>query len=345
LDHLLSTPRQYGWNWDAHVTTNSNQPNANTAVDALLKDPAVEDVAVVDTPPVLLDNKIRFELLGLDQKKGLLEPVLIDGHVPRAPDEIALGVKTMREAHARIGSTVRISISAIEGGSAPFKVVGTVVIPPNSDTAHLGTGGVMVYEGERRMVPPNFKIPESTDLYFRLASGVNKKQALAQISKATLSDGHIFGDEYQTIFPQRPTDLINFGQVQNLPLLLAGLVAVLAAATLAHTLVTSIRRRRRDLAILKMLGFVPAQVRWAVAWQATTFVAAALLVGLPVGIAVGRVIWSAFASQLGTLAEPVTPSLRLLLTIPAAVVLANMIAVVPAVMAGRMKPAPALRAE
>jgi ABC-type antimicrobial peptide transport system permease subunit len=107
-------------------------------------------------------------------------------------------------------------------------------------------------------------------------------------------------------------------------------------------LVTSIRRRRRDLAILKMLGFVPAQVRWAVAWQATTFVSAALLIGLPVGIAVGRVIWTAFATNLGTLPEPVT---RLLLTIPGAIVLANVIAAVPAVIAGRMRPAPALRAE
>jgi ABC-type lipoprotein release transport system permease subunit len=155
----------------------------------------------------------------------------------------------------------------------------------------------------------------------------------------------VLGSDYQILLPERPTDLINFGQVQNLPLLLAGLVAVLAAATLAHTLVTSIRRRRRDLAILKMLGFVPAQVRWAVAWQATTFVSVALLIGLPLGIAVGRTIWSVFAHQLGTLAEPVTPSWQILLTIPSAVVLANLIAVVPAVMAGRMKPAPALRAE
>jgi hypothetical protein len=86
-------------------------------------------------------------------------------------------------------------------------------------------------------------------------------------------------------------------------------------------------------------------VRWAVAWQATTFVSAALLVGLPVGLAIGRVVWSVFAHQLGTLAEPMTPSMRLLLTIPGAVVLANLIAAIPGLIAGRMKPAPALRAE
>ncbi len=82
-----------------------------------------------------------------------------------------------------------------------------------------------------------------------------------------------------------------------------------------------------------------------VAWQATTFVSAALLIGLPVGIVVGRLVWTAFTQQLGTVANPVTPAVRVLLTIPAAVLLANIIAAVPAVIAGRMKPALALRAE
>ena len=352
LNHLLNTPRLYGWKWDAHVTTNSDQPSSDPAVDALQSDPAVEDVAGVDTPPVLLDGRIRFDVIALDQKKGLLDPIVLDGRAPRQPNEIALGVKTLRDAHAHIGSTVRLLITAITGSrDIPFTVVGTVVIPPNSDSARLGSGAVITYDAVKRMAPPDFKhLPQQTDLYFRFAPGVNKAQAMAAVRKLPVVNTNGKGttaleNDYAIILPQRPTDLVNFGQVQNLPFLLAGLVAVLAAATLAHTLVTSIRRRRRDLAILKMLGFVPRQVRWTVAWQATTFVSAALLIGLPVGIAVGRVGWSAFASNLGTLPEPVTPSLRLLLTIPGAIVLANVIAVIPALMAGRMKPAPALRAE
>ena len=176
--------------------------------------------------------------------------------------------------------------------------------------------------------------------------GIHLDEAETMVQKAVEADlRDKFGDQYTLLFPQRPTDLVNFGQVQNLPLLLAGLVALLAAATLAHTLATSIRRRRRDFAILKMLGFVPPQVRSTVAWQATTFVSVALLIGIPVGIAVGRVVWTAFATQLGTVPEPATPPVRLLLTIAGAIVLANVIAAIPAVIAGRMRPAPALRAE
>jgi hypothetical protein len=94
-----------------------------------------------------------------------------------------------------------------------------------------------------------------------------------------------------------------------------------------------------------MIGFVPRQVRWAIVWQATTFVATALVIGLPLGIVVGRVIWSAFATNAGTLPVPVTPFFRLLLTIPCTIAVANLIAAGPAVAAGRMLPAPALRAE
>lgn len=338
LDHLLDTPRQYGWNWDARVTTNDESDSIEGALAILDADPAVEDVALVDTPPVLM-NGVPFDAIALLQHKGFIEPRIIEGRSPRAADEIAVGPRTLHEANVQIGSKVRVTISALSGAGADFTIVGTVVVPPNSDTTKLGSGGVVTREGELRMVPPDFTaLPPLADAYVRFAPGVDPGEALAVLATK-------FGETYTIVTPFRPTDLVNFGQVQNLPLLLAGLVAVLAAATLAHTLVTSIRRRRRDLAILKMLGFVPRQVRRAISWQATTFVSAALVIGLPIGIVVGRAAWSAFARGLGVPPEPATPSFQLLLTVPAAVLLANVIAAAPGVIAGRMRPAPALRSE
>ena len=337
LNHLLATPRLYGWNWDVHVTTNDANDN-DAALKLLLADPRIEDVANDDTPPVVLNNKFHFDLLGLDQKKGTILPVVVDGHAPVNAGEIALGVRTIKEAHLHIGSLVTMYISAIKPVPAQFRVVGTVVIPPTSDTARLGEGAVTAGGATPRMAPPHFQIPPQTDLFLNFAPGVNKRQAEADLTKT-------FGDQYTLLYAQRPTDLVNFGQVQNLPLLLAALVALLAAATLAHTLATSIRRRRRDLAILKMLGFVPPQVRATVAWQATTFVSTALLIGIPVGIVAGRLVWTGFANILGAVSEPITPSIRLALTVASAIVLANVIAVIPAFVAGRMRPAAALREE
>src|SRR5512132_3144824 len=66
--------------------------------------------------------------------------------------------------------------------------------------------------------------------------------------------------------------------------LLVGLPAVMVIlGTMAHTLITSVQRRRRDLAVLKTLGFVRGQVAATIAWQATTFAVVALCLGLPFG--------------------------------------------------------------
>jgi len=131
-----------------------------------------------------------------------------------------------------------------------------------------------------------------------------------------------------------PKRVADFGPVDNMPVVLAGLLGLIATATLIHTLVSAVRRRRPDLAILKTVGFVEAQVL-------TLF---ALLVGIPLGVAAGRRSWSAFADDLGTVPEPVVP-LLVSLTVPLAVLVANAVAALPARAAARTRPAMILRSE
>ena len=127
--------------------------------------------------------------------------------------------------------------------------------------------------------------------------------------------------------------------------MLAGLLGLVAAGTLIHTLVSSVRRRRRDLAVLRALGFVRSQVGLTIVWQATTIVVIALAVGLPLGVVAARLGWRAFVDQLGYVPNPVIPLLAVLLTIPVAILLSNLIAGIPARAAARMRPAEALREE
>lgn len=123
------------------------------------------------------------------------------------------------------------------------------------------------------------------------------------------------------------------------------MLALIAAGTLAHTLASSTRRRRRNLAILKTLGFTRRQLRQAVTWQATTIAGIALLIGLPAGVAGGRWAWRYLATQLGVLPEPAVPLVAIIITIPAALALANLIAAVPGQAAARTQPAAILRTE
>ena len=60
---------------------------------------------------------------------------------------------------------------------------------------------------------------------------------------------------------------------RSLPLALGVFFALLATATVAHALVTTVRRRRQELAVLRSLGFTRRQTRVAIAWQATLIAA------------------------------------------------------------------------
>jgi hypothetical protein len=120
-------------------------------------------------------------------------------------------------------------------------------------------------------------------------------------------------------------------------------LALFGAATVTHLLVASVTRRRRDIALLKALGFVRRQVAAAVCWQATTIAVVAVGFGVPVGIALGRVVWRTFASNLGAVPVDVVP-VWLVIGLAAGVLVAvNLLAGLPAVGAARLRPSEALR--
>jgi ABC-type lipoprotein release transport system permease subunit len=137
----------------------------------------------------------------------------------------------------------------------------------------------------------------------------------------------------------------NLGEIGDAPLVMAGVVALLAAATLAHTLVTSVRRRGRDLAILKTIGFARRQVSATVAWQATTLAVVAVVIGIPLGVVAGRWGWNVFADRLGVVPAPVIPIVAVVLIIPATLAVANLVAAIPGRLAARTRPAEVLRSE
>jgi len=122
-------------------------------------------------------------------------------------------------------------------------------------------------------------------------------------------------------------------------------LAVGAVAALLLTLLASVRRRRHDLAVLKTIGFTRRQLAATVAWQATMAAIVGSAVGIPLGIALGRWLWTAFARQIYAVPEPAVPVGAVLLLPLVALVLVNLVAAVPGRSAARTPAALALRAE
>jgi ABC-type antimicrobial peptide transport system permease subunit len=142
-----------------------------------------------------------------------------------------------------------------------------------------------------------------------------------------------------------PTAVADLSRIEDLPLALGLFFALLACATVAHALVTTVRRRRHDLAVLRAIGFTRRQTRGAIAWQSTLLAVAGLLVGVPVGIAVGRLAWRWLADDFPIVYVPPAAVLAVLVVAGVAIALANALAAGPAHAATRIRPAEALRVE
>jgi ABC-type lipoprotein release transport system permease subunit len=120
---------------------------------------------------------------------------------------------------------------------------------------------------------------------------------------------------------------------------------VLAVGTLSHALLAGVRRRYRDLALLKTLGLVQSQLLRVVCWQASTLATVALLAGVPLGLLAGRWAWAVFAGSAGVASQADVPAGLVLLAIPATLLLANLIAAGPGWTAARVPAATVLRSE
>jgi putative ABC transport system permease protein len=145
--------------------------------------------------------------------------------------------------------------------------------------------------------------------------------------------------------PVPAVDVENLRRVSGMPALLACLVALLAVAFLSSALFTTLRRRRRDLAVLRALGFLRHQLGATVLAFATTTVVLAVAVGTPLGIGIGRWAWQRIADSLGSPAPPVVPVPIVLAVAAALLLVAAAVAAAPARSAAATEPALVLRSE
>jgi hypothetical protein len=332
---LVGDPHAYGVTWDVKVGGFVDPQHAEQAARRLTANPAVAAFAGAVTQPS--DSRIDgrgVHLLAFTPGKGELLPAVVEGRAPIQPNEIALGSITMRELAKHIGDTAQASTA---GASQRLRIVGRVLFNNTAlamTAVGPGKGGIVHVDLWRRLSPTTPIVPVS--FFVRLDPASDRRAAIGQLQREFPNT---------VVFPLKQPDLLNLERVGYLPGLLAGLVALLALGTVAHALVTSVRRRRRDLAILKTFGFVRGQVSQAVAWQATTFALVAGLLGVPLGIAGGRWAWRVVAEQLGVATGPVVPAGSVLAIATGALLVANLVAAGPGWAAGRIQPAAVLRSE
>jgi len=346
LDSLVSHPALYGWNWDYGLVAGGDLPQAK-ATTLLDHDRYIAQWSGVYTASLVIDG-VTVPVLG-EAPNAAVAPPILSGHGLQSTGQVVLGAVTLGQLHRSIGQTVEVSSGV--SANVRLRIVGTASMPTigSSGGQHLemGTGALVASD----LLPPiarnpfNDPISGPNAVLVRLRSGFTRSVELASlntIANATSNTAN-FGVAVTGVL--RPAEIENYRSLGGTPVFLGAGLAAGAIVALALTLLASVRRRRRDLALLKTLGFTGRQLAATVAWQSTIAVAIGTVVGVPLGIALGRWLWDLFARAIHAVPMPTVPALSVTLIALGALVLANAVAAFPGRLAARTPTALLLRSE
>jgi hypothetical protein len=363
LDTLISHPKLYGWNWSYALQAGNFGPIPPSTQAALSRDPDVAAWSPIGLVPLVHIGSLSTPAL-VEEPHASLTPPILSGHALDAPHEVVLGTATLAQLHKHVGDTVIASYGLAKNAPkwippTPVRIVGTATLPTiglfGDQHTSMSTGallsdgpGLNALKRAQQRQQGRFYGPDM--VLIQLRHGIRPVDGLVnlqRIADTTNADKTVIGNGWIiSVLPvQRPAQIVNYRSMGNTPALLAAALAAGAIVALTLTLTTSVRRRRRDLALLKTLGFTHRQLITTVAVQASVAAIIGTLIGLPAGILAGRQLWTRFAHEIAAVPQPNVPTYTILLTAIGALALANLVAAIPGRRAARTPTAVLLHAE
>ena len=325
LGTTVDRPARYGFPWDV-IVAGFQGDRADQFVDDLREDPRVADLGVLGTGIAVVGAR-DMNVYAVQRIAGDPAPTIIEGRVVAGDDEVVLGAGTARELGVSVGDTVTLRGAGRRYG---LEVAGIAALPLLDERSSVDIGAIVTPRVLRSVAAAE---SVNRDVVVGWAPGVDAAAATRDLEDA--SGAELF-------LARVPSDLDNLERVRALPWALAALLAAVAILAIGHAVVTTVGRRRRDLAVLRTLGFVDRDLSALVRWEGSTFAAIGIVLGIPLGVIVGRVVWNIVATGIGVDASATTPVVALLVIAAATVAVALLAAAVPARRARRVHPATTL---
>jgi ABC-type lipoprotein release transport system permease subunit len=347
LQRLETTPARFGFNWDARVIDGAIEPSVPGHLCTVERSRLTAVRGVADVANICSFNAVLggrpIVAFGVTPLRGTIEPTIVAGRAPRTPGEVALGSHTLEALGRGIGDRVP---GTGPNGPVDYRIVGTAAAPrfndDFSDPVPVDDGAFFTGAGLDALDDPT-NTESSAETLIRVARSADREAVLRRVERlrgvSSFSGGPGVGRAVA------PLEVERLQQIDSLPVLLAAFLALLGIVSVGFALASSVRRRSRDLAILKTLGFSRRQVSTTVAWQATTMAAVGVLIGVPLGLIVGRLVWQSVAEGIGVVSTPDVPVGLFVVVALVTIALANLVAAVPAWVAARTRPAVVLRSE
>jgi hypothetical protein len=342
VSDAAANPARFGQTWQLGTFLGESGRDfgpASQVLRAVARDP---DVTGVDDARVggAQSGQVSVESYTYDPVGGKQVPVVLTGgRMAAAADEIVLAPTTASDMHAVTGSVVRLT-----GGKEPraMTVTGIGFVPegPHNDYADGAWLTPAGYDRLFRGAHYPFKFHLAA-LSLRQGADVQAVAARLGQTAKTIKGGQVFAFS-------PPGPLVEVQMVKDvavLPLALSAFLAVLAIGAVGHALSIAVRRRSHELAVLRVLGLTRRQSGLVVVTQASLLAAVGIIFGIPLGLALGRVLWHAAADTMPLAYQPPLAVLALALIVPLALLAANLLAAWPGRRAARLRPAHILRTE
>ena len=333
IDDAMANPARYGQVHQLEATLGFDGTDVVPADELLVLIAGDPDVVAVNDSrsAVARQAGVQTTVYTLDPVGRAIDAVVTSGRLPTGPDEIVLAPYSAAEAGVTVGDTIELAGTR---GDRELTVTGLGFVPEGEQN-YYNTGAWVTGAAYDELFD---------GFLFHTAHVVVREEAdpavvLDRLQTAAGADGALIAP---ALARSAEGEL---QQIRRLPVFLAWFLAVLAVGAIGHALATAIRRRRRDLAVLRAVGMTRWQCRGVVMTQASVLALVGVVVGVPLGVALGRTLWRYYADTTMVHYLPPVAWRALLLVVPIALLAANLLAVWPARRASSARIAAILRAE
>jgi hypothetical protein len=331
LARLVDQPARHGYGWDATVSGCLESDDCSGQREVEAEQRVAEQAAVTGAARIWFEGRVpvagrsepAFGQRVVEAGAGF---TIVDGRAPLGDDEVALGAKTLARHGLDLGDRLELAGREVE-------VVGQAVFPAGDDGFPLAEG-VLFSDGGLRASELELS---SSVIAVRLAPRADRDAALDAL--AALNGGQ------RPELPVLPVEVDDLRQVERLPALLAAFLIAVALLAVGHAVTVTVRRRRRDLGIVRALGLTSGGVGAVVRWQAAVMSSAGVVAGVPLGLLLGRFVWDRVADSYGVADDPAWPWTLLAAVTPVTVAMTLLLTLGPARRAVRQTAAVVLRTE
>lgn len=298
FDRVYHQPVRYGAWWDVAIGQYSDPEQLQAGIQLLAHNPNVSNAAaILENPDAATVDGLTVNYLAEVPIIGVAPTVVASGRAPAAADEVALGAGTARKLHKGIGDTVKLgSPDPQVDARRTLHVTGIAVLNnPVSGATNAGDGIVVSRETANLL---NGREQTAQSVVIKLVPTVDRTAAIESVVRD-------FPASARLATPQ--VDLTNLDRLHSVPWFLAGIIAMLALASLVHALVTLLQRHTGDLAVLAALGMTRRQRRNVGVVAGLALAGVSIAIGVPAGSALGRSVWRVVAHRVFVTSGSVTP--------------------------------------